>query len=112
MTYKELMRELPDDITPEHAQQEYQAYLTRWWGSEVSTSTHSHMAFCFMSCSAPELYLYSSARVDQPATRPEPQIKAQFEAQKNDDAVRRRFDPREHQKAVEARNELAVRSAA
>ena len=36
MTYKELMRELPDDITPEDAQKEYQTYLTEWWGSEVS----------------------------------------------------------------------------
>lgn len=35
MTYKELMRELPDEITPEDAQKEYQAYLTEWWGSEV-----------------------------------------------------------------------------
>lgn len=35
MTYKELMRELPDDITPEDAQKEYQTYLTEWWGSEV-----------------------------------------------------------------------------
>ena len=35
MTYKELMRELPDDITPEDAQKQYQTYLTEWWGSEV-----------------------------------------------------------------------------
>lgn len=35
MTYKELMRELPDEITPEDAQKEYQAYLADWWGSEV-----------------------------------------------------------------------------
>lgn len=39
------------------------------------------------------------------------QIRAQFEATKNDDAVRRRFDPREHQKAVDARNGLAVSTA-
>jgi hypothetical protein len=39
MTYKELMRELPDEITPEDAQKEYQLYLTEWWGSEVSCTT-------------------------------------------------------------------------
>ncbi len=38
MTYKELMRELPDDITPEDAQKEYKAYLADWWGSEVRSS--------------------------------------------------------------------------
>lgn len=35
LPYKEFMRELPDDITPEDAQKEFQAYLTRWWGSKV-----------------------------------------------------------------------------
>lgn len=39
MTYKELMRELPDEITPEDAQKEYQAYLADWWGSEVRALT-------------------------------------------------------------------------
>ncbi len=39
------------------------------------------------------------------------QIRAQFESSKNDDAVRRRFDPREHQKAIEVRNALAVSAA-
>lgn len=42
MTYKELMRELPDDITPEDAQKEYQAYLTEWWGSEVRSIMSLH----------------------------------------------------------------------
>jgi hypothetical protein len=39
------------------------------------------------------------------------QIRAEFEARRNDDAVRRRFDPREHQKAVDARNSLAASTA-
>ena len=39
------------------------------------------------------------------------QIRAEFEARRNDDAVRRRFDPREHQKAVDTRNNLAASTA-
>ncbi len=39
------------------------------------------------------------------------QIRAEFEATRHEDAVRRRFDPREHQKAVDARNALAVSTA-
>jgi len=72
LPYKEFMRELPDDITPEDAQKEFQAYLTRWWGSKV---------------------------------------KADFEARKEDPAVRRQFDPREHQKAVDQRNKIAASTA-
>ena len=52
MTYKELMRELPDDITPEDAQKEYQTYLTEWWGSEVrwamSCSWHLESCACIL----------------------------------------------------------------
>lgn len=39
------------------------------------------------------------------------QIRAQFESSKNDDAVQRRFDLREHQKAIDARNALALSTA-
>lgn len=67
------MHELPDDITPEEAQKEYQAYLIRWWGS---------------------------------------QVKAEFEARKNDPAVRRQHDPRKHQEAVTSRNQRAGTAAA
>ena len=35
LPYKEFMRGLPDDITPEEAQKEFQAYLVQWWGSQV-----------------------------------------------------------------------------
>ena len=35
LTYKEFMFKLPDDITPEEAQKEYQRYLAEYWGSEI-----------------------------------------------------------------------------
>lgn len=42
LAYKEFMHELPDDITPEEAQKEFQAYLIRWWGSQVGSTPPSH----------------------------------------------------------------------
>ena len=35
LTYKEFMFKLPDDITPDEAQKEYQRYLAEYWGSEI-----------------------------------------------------------------------------
>lgn len=40
------------------------------------------------------------------------QVKADFEARKEDPAVRRQFDPREHQKAVDQRNKIAASTGA
>ena len=33
--YKDFIKTLHDDVTPDEAQQEYQVYLAEFWGSEV-----------------------------------------------------------------------------
>eukprot|EP00887_Chlorella_sp_A99_P001351 scaffold14.g1351.t1 len=35
MTYREFMQDLPNDITPEAANEEYRAYLAGWWGDAI-----------------------------------------------------------------------------
>ena len=40
-SYKDFCRTLPDDVTPEEAQKEYQQYLSEYWGSEVKADFES-----------------------------------------------------------------------
>ncbi len=35
LSYKEFILQLPDEVTPEDAQREFQAYLAEYWGSQV-----------------------------------------------------------------------------
>ncbi len=35
LSYKEFILQLPDEVTPEDAQCEFQAYLAEYWGSQV-----------------------------------------------------------------------------
>lgn len=39
--YKDFCRTLPDDVTPEQAQKEYQQYLSEYWGSAVRADFES-----------------------------------------------------------------------
>ena len=36
MSFKQFLIELPDDVTPEQAQQRYDDYRAEFWGSEVT----------------------------------------------------------------------------
>ena len=48
MPFKQFLLELPDDVTPEQAQQRYDDYRADFWGSEVEGST-SAVSSCYPS---------------------------------------------------------------
>lgn len=41
LSYKEFILQLPDEITPEDAQRDFQAYLADYWGSQIRAEFES-----------------------------------------------------------------------